>query len=125
MATPIPALPIGGHWQFFHGVQQISYHAFDGTNYASEETNPVTAYALKRMDTKRLKTGNLKMRATEHQVHWSIWKDTFSTPTIPKRGDKFTATTVAGSVTWIIKEVDYCDFTTRYRCLCYQEGNGA
>ncbi len=120
------SLDISGDWVIFDNTQTVSYYVrlTDGT-FATART----CTALKREDKKKYEEF-AEVEYADHYCTWETWTETFEIDgtfilTIPKRGDKFVATTITGSQTWIVEESDYCDFTTRFRMISYQEGQGS
>ncbi len=116
-----PPLPVGDHYKYFHGTQFVQYQSKVGNSFATA----ITVVGLKREDTKPLQQGNQGVQVARHLVLWSIWRESMSSPVIPKRGDILTATTISGSKAFIVEEVKYSDWTSRYKLYCYQQGNGA
>lgn len=115
------SLDISGDWVVFDNSQSIQYYSrsSDGTFAA-----PITVTALKREDHKKHLEAT-SVEVAQHLVIWEIFRATMSTQKIPKRGDKLVATTISGVTTWIVDSADYSDFTTRYRTMCYQVGQGS
>jgi hypothetical protein len=98
----------------FDNLQTVSYWSRTSD---SAYNQPVNATALKRADTKvYLESDAVELRTLT--ATWNIWER--SLPVIPKRGDKFSACGISGVQTWIVEEVEYLDWTSRFRLQCYQ-----
>lgn len=124
---PANSLDISQDYLIFDNTMTIVYMPYNGDGTYGSNLN-ITA--LKREDHKRLKPGNKKVQAQTHETIWEVATASMQpSKVIPKRGDKFMApTNTPGGVTsttFVVKDVDYCDFTTRYRLFCLQSGQGA
>ncbi len=114
-------LDLSNDWIFFDNTQTLTYYSrlSDGTF-----SSPTTCIGLKREDKKSYEESD-GFEYSEHICVWEAWASTFIRATVAKRGDKFSATTITGNTTWIVEKVDYCDFTSRFRLHCLQEGMGS
>ncbi len=115
----MPNLDVSNDWTIMDWLQTIYYYS-----RTSETTwgGAIAMSALKRENKRHPQFGDMKVEITGNKVIWELWVTAMSTPIIPSRGDKFTASGISGNQTWMVEEVDYCDKTTRYRLNCMQLG---
>lgn len=121
----MPTLDVANDWQTMHGLQDITYKI--RVNETTWDNTGMHAMALKREDNKRNAMGRDNASYAIHGVFWEVWNTSFDIPDniVPKSGDKFSTTTVGGNVEFLVLNVDYSTFTTRYRLHCEQLGQGS
>lgn len=119
---PDLAAAIANDWTIFDGVQDVQYESRTGEETYGASTS---VKALKRMNQKAFADGNELVEVALNEAPWEVWTSTFVVPTIPKRGDRFTASGVSGVQVWNVLRVDYCTLGTRYRLHCKQQGDNS